>query len=130
MSVFRKINTKIKDAKCLESGLKKLGYSPVSSTEKQIVRGHGREKLSAEVVLRMEDTKLKGDIGFNKQEDGTYNMVYDSYVVKINQNDFLGKVVDEYAKAKVKKQMLAYPGFKLTEQKLNDGTIKMVFQEA
>jgi hypothetical protein len=108
MSVFRKINTKIKDAKCLESGLKKLGYSPVSSTEKQIVRGHG----------------------FNKQEDGTYNMVYDSYVVKINQNDFLGKVVDEYAKAKVKKQMLAYPGFKLTEQKLNDGTIKMVFQEA
>jgi hypothetical protein len=113
MSVFRKINTKIKDAKCLESGLKKLGYSPVSSTEKQIVRGHGREKLSAEVVLRMED-----------------NMVYDSYVVKINQNDFLGKVVDEYAKAKVKKQMLAYPGFKLTEQKLNDGTIKMVFQEA
>jgi hypothetical protein len=78
----------------------------------------------------MEDTKLKGDIGFNKQEDGTYNMVYDSYVVRINQNDFLGKVVDQYAQAKVKKQMKAYPGFKLIEQKSKDGIVKMVFEEA
>jgi hypothetical protein len=128
LSVFRKFQTKIKEQDCLEKSLKGLGYNPVSNGSKQEVRGHGSEKLHGDVVLLKEDTKLKGDIGFDKQSDGTYNLVYDSYVLS-PPKDFLKNVVDGYGKAKVKKQMLAFPNFRLIQSKETDGTTKMIFEE-
>ncbi len=131
MSNFRNIQTSIKDSQCLQSGLKNLGYDPQSNGTKQVVRGHGSEKLYADIILTKESLKLGGDVGFNKKDDGTYELVYDSYVAKLNKEEFLTKVTQAYGKAKVKKQMAQYPGFRLVEQKDDaTGTTKMIFQEA
>jgi uncharacterized protein DUF1257 len=129
MSFFKSINTKINDAECLQAGLKELGYSPETDGTKQQVRGHGSEKLSGEIILKKEDTKYRGDIGFDKKTDGTYSLVYDSYVVPIKQQEFMDKVTAAYAKAKVKKQMRQFPNFRQVSCKEADGTTKIVYQE-
>lgn len=109
MSSFRAQETNINDQKCLEETLTKMGYKPVSSTEKQNVRGHYNETRKAEVILKKEDLKEGGDVGFTKDSKGNFSIVTDTYVMRngFNLDKFTKEVKQQYAETKIRKTALA-----------------------
>lgn len=129
MSVFRNMTTNLKDKACLETGLKSLGYNPVSTGQKQQVRGHGSEKLMADIVLKKEDTKLKGDIGFDLQKDGTYSLVFDTYVVPLSQKTLTSQVSTAYNKAFIKKKMSQMEGYEMVQNTDKNGEVTIVYRQ-
>lgn len=117
MSCFRATQTQMTDQECIVDALKTMGYDPQVNEEKVKVRGHGSETKKAEIILRKEDLKDGGDIGFNKTADGSYSIVGDSYVLHKNNMDKLNKTLKvTYAEAKVRKiaksKNLWFNGFK------------------
>lgn len=126
MSVFRTMSTKINDESCLKKGLTALGYKPVATGKTESVRGHGSEKFQADVILRMEDTGKKGDIGFAKQKDGSYSLVYDTWLFKLDNEKFIQEVSQQHAKAKIQKIALQQ-GLELCETTNANGTMKMKY---
>ena len=133
MSVFRSLTTKVSEKDCLIKGLESMGYKPVDG-ENQEVRGHGYEKFKGDVVLKKEDTKLRGDVGFKKQTDGTYKLVYDTYVIssrELDSDKFIKEVTLEYNKAQIKKKMKTIPGYKLVVDKESEnGEYKMRYVQS
>lgn len=109
MSSFRQQQTEITDQKCLEEALKGLNYKPVVSETKQNVRGHYNESRKAEIVLKKEDLKEGGDVGFSKGTDGKFTIVTDTYVMRngFNLEKFTKEVKQKYAEVKVRKQAAA-----------------------
>ena len=83
MSAFRKVQTDISDQKALITGLKKLGYNPQVGPN-QTVRGDQSydNRAGYDIVLKKEHTKLRGDIGFRKAQDGTFEIGMDSYIIR------------------------------------------------
>jgi len=106
MSSFREQKTQINDEQCLADSLKKLGYKPQVNKEKVGVRGHYGESQKAEIVLKKEDLKEGGDVGFSKQKDGTFSIVTDTYVMRngFNLQKFTKEVTQAYAETKIRKQ--------------------------
>lgn len=97
------------DAQCLTDTLKKLGYKPEVSAEKQSVRGHYNETRKAEIILKKEDLKEGGDVGFSKDAKGNFSIVADTYVMRngFNLDKFTKEVKQGYAETKIRKQALA-----------------------
>jgi hypothetical protein len=103
MSNFRQQKTNINDQQSLTDALKTLGYTPQVNKEKVSVRGHGYETKKAEIILRKEDLKNGGDIGFSKSKDGSFEIVTDTYVMRnFNLDEFTSKVKKQYAEEKIK----------------------------
>ena len=93
MSSFRELKcSQLTDMDILISSLKKQGYNPVVNNNKQTVRGDTSydNRGGFDVLLRKEDTKLRGDIGFKKTTEGI-TIGYDSYIIK--QKDFDPQVI-------------------------------------
>jgi len=132
MSSFRQQRTQINDQKCLEDTLKSLGYKPVVSAEKQNVRGHYNENRKAEVILKKEDLKEGGDVGFNKDKDGNFSIVTDTYVMRngFNLEKFTKKVTQAYAETKLRKQASAAGLTFLKKQELPNGGFRLQFVQA
>lgn len=99
MSSFRQLTAgSMNDQRCLTDALKKLGYNPIVA-ENQTVRGDTRydNRDGYQIVLRKEDTALRGDIGFKKQADGFYAIGMDSYIIReFTPETFVKKVQGEY----------------------------------
>lgn len=105
MSSFTQRTTEMNDARCLEDSLKSLGFKPQVSQEKQKVRGHYNETRSAEIILKKEDLKEGGDVGFEKGKDGNFSIVTDTYVMRngFNLEKFSKEVKQKYAETKIRK---------------------------
>jgi Protein of unknown function (DUF1257) len=105
MSSFRQQETTMNDQRCLEDTLKGMGYKPSVSAEKQNVRGHYNESRKAEIVLKKEDLKEGGDVGFEKGKDGNFSIVTDTYVMRngFNLEKFTKEVKMKYAETKIRK---------------------------
>jgi hypothetical protein len=105
MSSFRSQTTEINDQKCLEDTLKTMGYKPSVSNEKQPVRGHYNESRKAEIVLKKEDLKEGGDVGFSKDSKGNFAIVTDTYVMRngFNLEKFTKEVKQKYAETKIRR---------------------------
>lgn len=133
MSSFRQQTTDINDAKCLEEALKKMGHKPVVSAEKQPVRGHYNETRKAEIILKKEDLKDGGDIGFSKDEKGNFSVVTDTYVMKngFNLEKFTKNLKQTYAEVKIRK-VAAANGLTFLKKIATgtDGGYKMQFVKA
>jgi hypothetical protein len=105
MSSFRTINagTVITDKRCLVDTLKHMGYAPVVE-DGQTVRGDTRydNRNGYDIVLKKEDTSLRGDIGF-QQKDGFFNVGMDSFIIReFTPEAFVKKVSGEYIETKAK----------------------------
>jgi len=132
MSSFRQQTTEMSDQKCLEDALKTLGFKPSVSTEKQQVRGHYNETRKAEIVLKKEDLKEGGDVGFEKGKDGNFSIVTDTYVMRngFNLEKFAKSVKSAYAEKKIRKAASA-AGLTFVKKIENpNGSYKMQFVQA
>lgn len=109
MSSFRSQTTEMNDVNCLSDALKSMGHKPVVSSEKQPVRGHYNETRKAEVILRKEDLKEGGDVGFAKDAKGNFSIVTDTYVMRngFNLDKFTKEIKQKYAETKIRKTALA-----------------------
>ncbi|MBW4694052.1 MAG: DUF1257 domain-containing protein [Lyngbya sp. HA4199-MV5] len=126
MSHFSRIKVQIKNGETLHQVLQELGYKVDCNTE---VRGYQGNKTQAEYVIRRSNGY---DLGFRRSHsdkpdgDDTYELVADFWGAKINQQDFLNPIVQNYAH----KTLLASvqtQGFDVESQEtLQDGTVRVV----
>jgi hypothetical protein len=75
---------KINDATLLKRALATLKYALTEHEQPVAVRGYGRETLETrcELVLLREKTGLGADIGFHREQDGSFTLVSDSYAIE------------------------------------------------
>ena len=132
MSSFRQQTTEMNDQKCLEDALKGLGYKPSVSAEKQNVRGHYNENRKAEIVLKKEDLKEGGDVGFTKDAKGNFAIVTDTYVMRngFSLEKFTKEVKQKYAEVKIRKQAASAGLTFLRKIDNGNGGFKLQFVQA
>ena len=132
MSSFRELKiSSMTDEATLIAALNKLGYSPVIK-DGQTVRGDTRSdnRDGYEIVLKKEDTGLRGDIGFHRTKDG-YSLGYDSYVIPQSKFDSK-KVTGAYIVEKARRTALKLNLFPVGETKIqiNGKSItRLVFEQ-
>lgn len=132
MSSFRSQTTEMNDARCLEESLKSLGYTPSVSEQKQPVRGHYNETRKAEIILKKEDLKEGGDVGFAKDSTGNFSIVTDTYVMRngFNLDKFTKDVKQKYAETKIRKTAAANGMTFLKKVDNGNGGFKLQFVKA
>ncbi len=103
MSHFTKCALKVTNLVALKRALAEMGltFSEAEVGQHVYVRGYKGAKENADVVVNMG----KYDIGFVKQEDGTYQMVADWWGIEVTghgtQEEFEEKVNQQYAYQRV-----------------------------
>jgi hypothetical protein len=81
-----------------------MGYYPILG-KNQTVRGDQSydNRNGYDIVLKKEDTALRGDIGFQRGDDGYYTVGMDSYIIRqFTPEQFVKKVQGEYTVAKAR----------------------------
>jgi len=128
VSHFTQVETKINDLACLKLALADLSLEFEEATEDQLVkvRGWKGSTLTAEAKIKASKSY---DIGLQLTEEGTYKLVADWWGIEEETNEtaekIQQKVIQCYAKHKVKAEV-AKQGFTLDEEQVEaDGTIKL-----
>jgi Protein of unknown function (DUF1257) len=112
MSHFSTIKTKITNAAALREALVELFHArgveaKVDVFDKpQAMQGYygGTGDQSAEVIVRNQSIGSKADLGYRKEKDGTYSLVWDQYefqhgrVSHLDLADLPQKILQPYAK--------------------------------
>ena len=120
MSHFSKIIVKIKEKSYLVEALKILGYNALVGN--QLCRGYNGNKVSVDVLIKRNN---EYDIGFQKDKD-SYVMIADWYGIKdINQVELTNNLTQMYSLL-VTKSDLKQKGFSLSEEKLSNGSIRLI----
>ncbi len=118
MSKFVTIATRIKDMDCLRLALEDM---KCQVADRGSVRGWQGQR-SVDVAV----TTAKGEVGFRKRKDGTFELVGDDMHVPKN---FVREVTQHYARRKIMKQAAA-AGFRVVEDKVQaDKSIRLVVRK-
>ena len=129
MSHFTKVKSVIRDQVVLEESLRQLHYDFRSGNQIPI-RGYNNNKEYGQVVV---NTRSNYDIGFQRQEDQSFNICADWWGVqkdtRIREESFLQQVNQTYAHLTVKKQVVE-DGYIIEEERvLPGGEIEIVVTE-
>ena len=107
MSLYRQQKTMIKDAGCLIAALRKMGRNPVRHSTAVHLHGYKGDvrQETAEVVIPQADVgSYSNDIGFKRQDDGTFQAIVSEYDRRTGYNDaWLKRVAKTYAELKIQK---------------------------
>ena len=118
MSRFVKIATQIKDIGCLRSALADVDARVVEGTSVQGYRGRRKVELAA--------VTSRGEVGFQKRQDGFYEVVADDMSVP---HGFVDRLTQRYARHKVVKEA-TNAGFNVTEENVQkDNSIRLVVRK-
>jgi hypothetical protein len=124
MSHFTTIKTKITDLEALKKALSDLGYT--FSSGRTLVQGYGGTTRIVDLAVK---TGEKYGIGF-VQKGTSYEIVADWWQVNydsgIRQEDFVSELTQRYAYHKVLSEAKRQNWTKVKEEKMADGTIKLV----
>lgn len=119
MSHFTTIKVQIKNSKILHQVLQELGYQVECNTT---VRGYRGNTTEAEYVIRQQNGY---DLGFRRYGE-IYEIVADFWGAKINQQEFVNSIAQEYAH-KTLMATVQEQGFNIEEEEvLEDGTVRVV----
>lgn len=132
MSHFSKIKTIITDKEALIKALNDVGFKnvEVSDTAQHLYGFQGDERpQTAEIIIRRKFVgRLSNDIGFKKQEDGTFEAVISDYDTRRFNQVWLDKLSQRYS-YHVTKTVLATQGFSILEEKEQEnGVIAMTLR--
>jgi hypothetical protein len=120
MSHFTRIRTKLTNIHTVQEALENLGYSVESGR----VRGYGGQEAQADLVV---STNTGYDIGF-KQEGNAVVMVADLWGLRINREEFLNRVTQQYAYLTVVEGAKSQGWQMAAEENQEDGSIRLVLQ--
>ena len=129
MSHFSQVQTVIRDQALLEESLKQLQFDFQNSAEVTI-RGYQGNTECGQVVI---DTGSRYDIGFQRREDGSFDVCADWWGVEFNtqirKESFMQRLNRTYAHLTVKRQVLE-PGLIIEQETvLPNGEIELVVSE-
>ena len=129
MSHFRQVQTVIRDQALLEEALRQLQFD-FQSGEEVTINGYQGNTEQGVVVVK---TGCRYDIGFQRQEDGSFAVCADWWGIEFNttmkQETFMQTLNRTYAHLAVKKQVLEQ-GLIIEEEKvLPNGEIELVVCE-
>ena len=132
MSHFTAIKTEIRDVKALVKALEDIGFPDKIEVHEEAESLYGFQgdlrPETAEVIIRRKYLgSASNDIGFKKQEDGTYEAVISSYdrAYKYTQQ-WLNKLTQRYG-YHLLMAVAPQQGFTVEEEEiLADGTIRVV----
>lgn len=129
MSHFSQVQTVIRDRALLEESLRQLQFEFQSAGEITI-RGYQGNTECAQVVV---DTGCRYDIGFQRQEDGSFAVSADWWGIEFNtqirQESFMQTLNRTYAHLTVKQQVLEQGLIIEQERVLPNGEIELVVCE-
>lgn len=132
MSHFTAIKTEIRDVKSLVKALEDLGFQDQIEVHEEAQGLYGFQgdlrPETAEVIIRRKYLgAASNDIGFKKQEDGTYEAVISSYDRAYNYSQhWVNKLTQRYG-YHLLIAVAPEQGFIIEEQEtLEDGTIRLV----
>ena len=130
MSHFTSIKTQIKNSDVLVSALADVGFNQVEvwSEAKPLYgfQGDIREQTAEVIVRRKYIGSSSNDIGFKRQEDGTFTAIVSEYDRRKYSQQWLNRLMQRYG---YRMLMAAAPaeGFSVEEEEtLEDGTIRVV----
>jgi hypothetical protein len=130
MSHFTAIRTQIKNTDALINALADLGFDQVEvhKTAQHLYGFQGDLRpQTAEVIIRRQHISLSSnDIGFKRQEDGTFAAIVSEFDRFKYSQQWLNQVIQRYGYHQLMATAPAQ-GFAIeTEETLDDGTIRVV----
>jgi hypothetical protein len=144
MSAYRERKTKLTDKDCLIKALEEKGFHPeYHETARPLVgiggdyrtadgKGHTTDvdkAMKAEIVLtRKEVGGASNEIGFKKQEDGTYQAIISAFDSHRYNDKWMKSLTDAYGTLKVKK-IAKQQGLKYIGTRDDNGTTKLIYEQ-
>ena len=129
MSHFSQVQTVIRDQVLLEESLRQLQFE-FQSAKEVTIRGYQGNTECAQVVI---DTGSRYDIGFQRQEDGSFVVSADWWGIEFNtqirKESFMQALNRTYAHLTVKQQVLEQGLIIEQEKVLPNGEIELVVSE-
>jgi hypothetical protein len=128
LSHFTTIETKITDADALKKALADLGYPVVEEGYNLPLYGYQRDRRpqTADIVVRRKYiSPWSNDLGF-KKKGSTYEMIISDYDVGLLGQDFIDRLTQRYAYHKILSEAKRQNWAKVKEEKMQDGTIKLL----
>ncbi len=129
MSHFSQVQTVIRDQSLLEESLRQLQFE-FQSSEEVTIRGYQGNTECGQVVV---ETGSRYDIGFQRQEDGSFTVSADWWGIEFNtqirQESFMQALNRTYAHLTVKQQVLEQGLIIEQEKVLPNGEIELVVSE-
>ena len=134
MSHFTTIQTQFTNPEALLKALDDTGYKQVElHQEAQPLYGYQGDKRpqTAEIIIRRQYVgRASNDLGFKRQEDGTYRAIISDYDRSRHNQEWLNRLNQRYA-YHVATAKLEEQGFALiAEEKQEDGRIHLVARRA
>lgn len=132
MSHYSEITIELTDEGCLMAALSRLGFNGKVEVYKEAQALYGYQgdlrAQKAHVIIRRQHVGLAAnDLGFERQPDDRYRVWVSDYDRKYNKYDdaWMGRLKQAYgvekARVEAKKK-----GYRVSEQKLDDGRIRLV----
>jgi hypothetical protein len=103
MSHYNNVKTEIRDQDCLVAALKTLGFGPTIHEAAHQLEGYQGDKRqqTAEIIIpRRQVGGAANDIGFKRQENGTFTAIISDYDKRRYNEKWLAKLKTEYGVAK------------------------------
>jgi hypothetical protein len=128
MSHFTTIKTKITDLAALKKALNDLGYTTVEEGYNLPLYGYEGDlrPQTADIVIRRDYiSDASNDLGF-KKSGNNYEMIISEYDMAFLGPDFADRLMQRYAYHKVLSEVKRQNWTKVKEEKMRDGTIKMI----
>jgi hypothetical protein len=134
VSHYSEVQIELIDEGGLVAALARLGFKGKVELHQEAQPLYGYQgdvrAQNAHVIIRRQHVgPAANDLGFERQADGKYRVWVSDYDVKYNKYDaaWMGRLKQAYgvekAKAEAKKR-----GYRMSEQKLDDGRIRLVLR--
>ena len=134
MSHYSEVQIELIDEGCLVAALERLGFKGKVEIYKEAkalygYQGDVRAQKGNVIIRRQHVGSAANDLGFERQADGRYRVWVSEYDQSHNgYNDvWLGKLKQAYGIEKVRKEAKKR-GYRLTEQKQDNGTVRLVLR--
>ncbi len=132
MSHYSEVQIEFRDGAALVAALNRLGFQGKLEVHQEAkalygYQGDRREQQAHIIIRRQHVGQAANDIGFQRHSDGTYRVWISEFDRNHNgyNDSWLGQLKQAYgvekAKAEAKKK-----GYRVTEQKQDDGRIRLV----
>jgi hypothetical protein len=134
MSHYCEVAIELTDEGCLVAALSRLGFQGKVEVHREAqtlygYMGDARPQKAHIIIRRQHVGRAANDLGFERQADGKYRVWVSEFDQSHNgyDNAWLGRLKQAYGIEKVRKEAKKR-GYSLTEQKQENGTVRLVLR--
>jgi hypothetical protein len=132
MSHFTRVRTALRDGRTLAAALRTLGFAEVEiHDEKAALRGYygAEDGSSAEIVIRRRHASgAVADIGFARQQDGTFEAILDAMDRRRYGDDWMNRLARAYGHAAAVRYAADHGYAIVADESESDGTRRLTLR--